>query len=189
MEKGMTWGAALALLALACGGTTADHGKPPAEAGGGTEPDGEGGHFAVQDAGPDAILVEDTGPEAAPPVLSDYVSPVCPDAGPPSIEEECDLFAPVSGCPPGLACYPFVVYPLSADDCAQEQYGTYCRTEGTGIQGEPCETSDCRGSHLCVVTGEGTQCVKLCEIFGEDTCAPGLLCTPIDVQPGVGGCY
>jgi hypothetical protein len=172
-------------VAASCGGTTGyepgdDDGGPSF---GGTSAGGTGGRPVL-----DAADVEDT-PDVGADVHSDYVAPECPDAALPPIEQECDLFADVSGCPLGLGCFPYVEYPAPGDDCAQERFGTQCLLAGSGLQGEPCGAGDCAANHLCVLTGEGTICVELCSTFGGDTCPAGLLCEPIDVQPGVGGCY
>ena len=83
----------------------------------------------------------------------------------------------------------YLMNTLSYDDCAQEQFGTRCAPEGSGRQGDPCGDRNCASGFICVLTGEGTQCVQLCHVFGENTCPPGFLCDPVDVQPGIGGCY
>ncbi len=173
-------------LASACGGATGY--EPQSDATGGTSGSvdaglgtGGGGLPNPVDGGHPTDGYVD--------VHSEYVPPVCPDAVAPPPEEECDLFAPATGCPAGLGCFPYVEYPAPGDDCAQERFGTECLLTGSGLQGEPCEAGDCAAHHLCVLTGEGTICVELCSTLGGDTCPPGLLCEPIDVQPGVGGCY
>ena len=189
--RDMHWGRIVALLAAlalpaSCGGTTGVEPETSETGGsdsGGTSGVGTGGRLPVDASDADDI------PDVVQDVNSDYVAPVCPDAPPPPIEQECDLFSEVSGCPPGLGCFPYVEYPAPGDDCAQERFGTECFLAGTGRQGDPCDAGDCAANHLCVLTGEGTICVELCSTLGGDTCPPGLLCEPIDVQPGVGGCY
>ena len=181
-------------LALACGGTvvepagqsTGGEGGSGAEgATGGTEPV----DWPTWDAGQDAWL--DAGADASEDVRSDYVDPICPDAATPPPLQQCDLTDPHADCPLGYACYPFVEYPDPNDDCSQEQYGTVCALEGSGVQGDPCGRTgnSCSAGYICVVTGAGTQCLQLCEVLGVSTCPPGLLCLQVDVQPGVGGCY
>ena len=177
------------MLKLACGGVV-DDSPPGTEVGpdwgsGGTGTGGAGSWRRDGGAGGP----QDGGTEVPRDVRSDYVEPDCPDAAPLPVRIECDLSAAYSGCPSGQACYPYVFYPDSDDDCAQEQYGTTCAPEGDGVQGDPCTGASCAGGHSCVLTGQGTQCVELCDVFGENTCPPGYLCLPIDVQPGVGGCY
>ena len=52
-----------------------------------------------------------------------------------------------------------------------------------------CSRQGCAAEHICISTGRGTQCARICS-FAEgapDVCAPGLLCLPIDIE-GFGGC-
>jgi hypothetical protein len=174
------------ILTAACGGTT-DY-DPSGGSSGGASPKGTGGLGTGGGVPFDGSVPLDV-PDSATDVHSDYEAPVCPDASPPPVTQECDLFGGADDCPPGLGCFPFVEYPAPGDDCAQERYGTECLVVGEGLQGDPCEAGDCAARHLCVLTGDGTICVELCSTFGADTCPAGLLCEPIDVQPGVGGCY
>lgn len=129
---------------------------------------------------------EDPG-EAGPDVLPDYVDPGCPDPGPPLNDFECDPYHQGNGdCFPGDGCYIFVQYP--SKPCGQEIYGSRCQPQGTGSQGSPCDGAlDCGGGFVCVVSGSGNQCVKLCKLSGEDGCPAGAVCEPIDVE-GFGGC-
>lgn len=142
---------------------------------GGTHLGGTGGKDAGKDAKPDSKTGGTGG----------YVDPGCPDAEPPPPQIECDLFDP-STCPPELACYPYVQYP--SGPCDFEVYGTVCTVPGTGKQGEPCGSTNCAAGFVCVITGQGTECVQLCNLVGPDNCPEGLFCVPIDVE-GVGGCY
>lgn len=114
-----------------------------------------------------------------------YVDPGCPDAAPPPPIKDCDVFGP-NTCPGGEACYPFVQYPTKP--CDHELFGAICAPVGTGKQGDPCGAQNCAGGFVCVVTGQGTECVQLCDLFGAAKCPPGLFCVPIDVE-GIGGCY
>ncbi len=118
--------------------------------------------------------------------MSDTAGPGCPDAGKPPPALECDAYSEPSGCDPGDACYPFVDYP--SEPCGQETYGTICAPAGTGMQGDPCGNSLCAPRHVCVITGQGTQCIELCQLEGPNTCPAGLFCVPVDVD-GFGGCF
>jgi hypothetical protein len=115
-----------------------------------------------------------------------YIDPGCPDAAPPPKIEECQPFANPTGCEPGEGCYPFVQYPQQK--CDKEQFGTICAPAGSGKQGEPCGGDLCAAGFVCVVTGVGTQCVKMCKLDGPSSCPPGLFCVPVDVE-GIGGCF
>jgi hypothetical protein len=180
-------------LAAACGGQV---GQSPADGSGGlagsgaTETGGAGttGGYGARDAGPDAP--HDAGLDVVEDVRSDYVEPTCPDAAPLPVDQQCDLSNPSTSCPAGSACYPSVTYPDPTVPCAQEQYGTTCASSGSGVQGDPCDyNNSCSAGYTCVLTGEGTQCVQLCQVFGSNTCPPGFFCLQIDVSPGTGGCY
>lgn len=119
--------------------------------------------------------------------FEEYVDPGCPDAAPPSFNYECDPFAPPPGdCPEDHACYPYVSYP--SEPCEAEVYGSYCLPGGTQTQGEFCSTpTDCAAGFVCVVSGSGNQCVRLCSLTDPTTCPDGQICEPIDVA-GFGGC-
>ncbi|WP_437283183.1 hypothetical protein WME90_22190 [Sorangium sp. So ce375] len=119
--------------------------------------------------------------------LEEYEDPGCPDTGPPVTDFACDPYDQASGfCAPGEGCFIFVQYP--DEPCGQEIYGAFCAPAGPGRQGDPCSGgSQCGAGFACVVTGSGTQCVELCALSGDDDCAPGFVCEPIDVA-GMGGC-
>jgi hypothetical protein len=119
--------------------------------------------------------------------LPDYDDPGCKDQPPPIEDFTCDPYDQLNGdCSPGEGCYIYVDYPSTP--CGQEVYGSFCAAAGTGQQGAPCGGGqDCAPSHVCVITGSGTQCVELCPLSGQDGCPPGLVCEPIDVE-GFGGC-
>jgi hypothetical protein len=139
---------------------------------------------------PDADADVDAAPEGGRrPPLPDggdaFAPPICPDAAPPPPIEECDVFTP-SSCPSGEVCYPIASPPGSA--CEAEQYGTVCIPAGTGGQGEPCGSGNgCKGGHVCVITGGGTQCAKLCRLGQPGQCMAGYVCEPIDI-PGYAAC-
>jgi hypothetical protein len=164
----------LAVLATGCGGATV------------TDPDGSAGgaRASNRDGGPEVPSLWDSGGD----IHSEYLEPTCADAGPPPVTDECDPFNPRAICPLGWACYPFVTYPDGGDPCAGERYGAECFPEGHGAQGEACSGGLCSAGFACVVTGQGTQCARLCRISNPDDCPRGLLCITMDVEPGVGSC-
>lgn len=116
--------------------------------------------------------------------LPEYTDPGCPDAPPPKEEYECDPNGKPTGCGDGEACYPFVMYP--SGPCQQETYGAQCVSPGSGGQGDPC-SDGCKANHVCVVSGQGTQCIQMCDLSAAVPCPDGLVCEPVDV-PGIGGC-
>lgn len=188
--RGLFWLAALAVAG--CGGSVANVSGSGGAAGfgaaggagatGGTGGTGGFGAFGGFDGGPPS----DSGPDGVVDATSDYYDPGCPDAAPLPVDNECDLFHQPGGCPAGEACYPYVDYPT--EPCQQERYGTLCAMPGTGGQGDPCPGQGCAMGFVCVITGNGTQCVQDCSLSGPNTCPQGLLCEPIDVK-GYGGCF
>jgi hypothetical protein len=139
----------------------------------------------VVDAGaprPDSgTSTPDPAPSGEPPVFRD---PGCPDAPERPRIDQCDPLAERSGCPIGQSCIPFVFYPTGP--CDVERYGTLCVEPGPGQQGDDCSFSGCAAGHICVSSGQGTQCVQLCRFDGA-SCPAGLLCLPVDIE-GFGGC-
>lgn len=125
-----------------------------------------------------------------PPPVDDtpFEEPGCPPiTAPPPDLNACNPLATPSGCAEGEACFPFVSYP--SGPCEVELFGSVCRLAGSGTQGQSCANDGCAADHVCVSTGRGTQCTRLCRL-GEGTqnvCDPGLLCLPIDIE-GYGGC-
>jgi hypothetical protein len=142
----------------------------------------------AQDAG-----ARDSGSEPTPPVVRELPEPLpfeepgCPPVGALPTLEECDPLSPSASCPVGESCFPFVSYP--SGPCGVERFGAICAPAGQGTQGDPCSAEACAAEHICVSTGRGTQCVRLCGFApgAPSVCAPGLLCLPIDIQ-GFGGC-
>lgn len=116
-----------------------------------------------------------------------FEEPGCPPTTSPPPVRECDPLEQVSGCPDGQSCFPFVDYP--SGPCEVERFGTFCALSGSGTQGDSCAAEPCAAEHICVSTGRGTQCARLCALSDDsrDVCAPGLLCLPIDIE-GFGGC-
>jgi hypothetical protein len=118
--------------------------------------------------------------------LPDADEPICKNQPPPIENFECDPYNQPGDCLPTEACYIYVNYPT--EPCGQEEYGSFCYPQGSGGQGASCSGAfDCLAGHVCVITGSGTQCVQLCNLFGEDGCPQGLVCEAIDVE-GFGGC-
>ncbi len=118
---------------------------------------------------------------------SEYVESPCPPVEhEPAAVLPCDPFSSPSGCAAGEGCYPMALYP--ADPCSPEIFGTECAPSGTGVQGEPCGGDpDCQSGFACVVSSFGTECAALCPRPSVDACAPGLICSAIDVD-GFGVC-
>jgi hypothetical protein len=158
-------------LAAACGGLTDD-----STGAAGTGGAGGKGLDAGVDGATDASMPKDA--------TADYHDPGCPDSGPPTMDFACDPTGPVSGCGLAEACEPFAKYPK--EGCSQEAYGARCVASGTSAQGESCDYG-CLPHFTCVVSGQGTQCIRLCDLTAASGCPGGLVCEPIDV-PGVGGC-
>jgi hypothetical protein len=118
--------------------------------------------------------------------FEEYVDPGCPDAPAPVFDYQCDPLAPAGECPEGEGCYPYVEYPW--EPCGAEIYGSMCLAVGTGTQGEGCYgTQECAAGFVCVVSGSGNQCVKICSLTDPSTCTDGQVCEPLDVA-GLGGC-
>lgn len=186
-------GAAIALVSACGGSAVADLSDAGSGGSSGSGSDaqagsaGFGGTTPVKDAGKDSSAgTAGNAGVGGSEVDSGYVDPGCPDAAPPQPDLQCDPWAAVTGCGPGEGCYPYVIYPGSV--CEQETYGTYCIPAGTGQQGDPCGGEACAGGFVCVITGQGNQCVQMCQLQGDDGCPPGLFCLPVDVE-GFGGCF
>ena len=156
-----------------------DASPPKTDAGDGGKkpgmPDHDGGKDASDDH-KDGSQTEDA--------LSEYKDPGCPDAEKPTDDFQCDPNGNDSECGPGLGCYPFVSYPSTP--CGQETYGSQCLFVGSSGQGESCDNG-CQAHHICVVSGQGTQCIEMCDLNLANPCSDGLVCVAVDI-PGVGGC-
>jgi hypothetical protein len=169
------------VLIWACGGDAAvdatrrSNPLPSPSPPGAVDPDADAGATPLPRPDPGA-------PEPAP-----YSPPACPPSTSPPPSVECDPLAEDSGCPAGQSCFPFVDYPTSP--CEVELYGARCGPAGSGVQGDSCVDSACAADHICVSTGRGTLCARLCGLSAQapDVCDPGLLCLPIDIE-GFGGC-
>jgi hypothetical protein len=171
------------VIAAACGG----------EAGADLSRRGVDGPSSVDRNEPDAAAVPvlpvpaPVGPSVPEVLPPPFEGPGCPPASTTPGIRQCEPLATPTGCPDGQSCFPFVDYPRGP--CDVERFGTLCRPAGVGTQGDPCGDQACAADHICVSTGRGTQCVRLCS-FGDDAnsvCDPGLLCLPIDIE-GFGGC-
>lgn len=163
------------------GGRAGDGGRPGHTAGaGGASGHGNGGR------GGSAGSAGSAGTWGGSAGSAGYEDPGCPPQEPLPHQKECELFDGPSGCGFGLSCFPFVQYPT--EPCGQEIYGTLCLPAGTGRQGDPCSGEPCAAAHVCVITGQGTQCAQVCPLTGEDDCPPGLVCGSVDVE-GVGVCF
>lgn len=171
--------AALAAPWAACGGTVTS---------GDTELPGADASTldAKKDSTKDAFVKDTAKDTTGKDVLPDYQDPGCPDAPAPIIDNQCDPLKPAPGdCYSGEACYPYVIYPT--EPCEAEIYGALCEPAGTGQQSDPCYGEACAPQHVCVITGAGTQCVRLCDLNKPASCPDGFVCEPIDVL-GYGGC-
>ena len=114
--------------------------------------------------------------------------PECPELEGPLPRAECDPLQPLTSCPPGLGCYPFVEHPLG--DCGTQTFGARCRLPGTGAQGDACGelTAGCSPGHVCVLGSHpGRRCAKLCSFTASSDCPAGMICEPTDVA-GYGVC-
>jgi len=169
---------------------------------GGRVDDGQFGPTVVAQAGASGARNDrstggvDAGRGGAAPVVTaggggqggaEFRDPGCTDSptSPEPLERyECDPYATANLCGRGQMCAPFVT--KSTQTCRQEVYGALCIEAGTGTQGDPCDQG-CAPRHICVVSGQGTQCVRFCPLEGQNTCSNGLVCSPIDI-PNLGGC-
>jgi hypothetical protein len=169
-------------VALGCGGQAAAEGSRPGR-------EVPASAAAVPDAGvlPPKLVPSMPAPVAPPKEPAPVNDTRCPEVPPPPVDKPCDPLAEPSGCPTGQGCFPFVRYPTGP--CEVEQYGTLCLATGPGTQGDSCEQQACAAQHICVSTGRGTQCVRVCSLdsSADSVCPAGLLCEPIDIQ-GFGGC-
>lgn len=180
--SGPAW--ACVLVCAACGGTSERVGRSQGVPDGHSTIEPDAATTAISDepprAAPEAELDETDDPEL-------FDDPGCPQAPEPIEERTCDPFAETSSCPFDWDCFPYVDYPI--DPCASEVYGTRCEPSGTGVQGDPCETAPCAAGYLCVASGQGTVCARLCELpAGANSCPAGLICGSVDIK-GYGVCF
>lgn len=118
--------------------------------------------------------------------LAEYHDDPCPDVSP-IIDKQCDPLNPSNGdCAPGMGCYPYVNYPRQA--CEPETYGAMCMVAGRGGQYSACDgPMSCAPGFVCVITGAGDVCIRLCPLDKRQWCPDGMVCEAIDVL-GYGGC-
>jgi hypothetical protein len=168
------------VLLAACGGSVTE-GPEPSDAG---RRDGNS-----RDAKVDRIADALADGRDADVVYPIFYEDACPDAPAPPPMIQCDpLTQSPAECPPGFACYP--VPPQGNDPCHPGSYGTRCALSGLGVQGSPCsDGSQCAGGFICVKTGSGDQCAKLCRTDQFGQCDVGRVCRLVDVTgSGIGAC-
>jgi hypothetical protein len=120
-------------------------------------------------------------------VRSSFVETTCPNVAPPSIPWECDPFGDGSDCDFGEGCFPVTVN--ASRVCESESYRVTCLPAGLGEQWAPCEfLTDCAPGFTCVVTGQGTECLQMCDPAAPSACPHGLFCDGVDLH-GIGICY
>jgi hypothetical protein len=170
----------LLALALGCGGSIVD---PLATADAGRRRDGGRGG-----ADRDARVIPPP-PDDAPPNddFPVFREDACADVNAPPPMIECDPFVQ-STCSPGMACYP--VPPRAVDNCHPGRYSTICLPAGLGTQGSPCgDATECAASFICVKSGQGDMCVKICRTDMFNSCPDGRVCREVDVAGSeLGGC-
>ena len=167
-RKTWTWGRWCWFAALGgCGGELAD---PSADAG------------RRRDSGTsidvDAAPVEDS---------RIFIDDVCADTAKTPPQLACDPFA-AAPCTAGKGCY--AVPPRATGICQPGSYGTICSAEGRARQGETCnDTTECIGSFVCVKSGIGNHCAKLCKVSVLGSCEGGRVCRVLDLSgSGWGAC-
>jgi hypothetical protein len=168
------------LLVVGCGGAVVD--VSPVPDSGARRDGGRGGQERDRDnEGSPGV---DARPQDDFPVFREDA---CPDAPIPTPPLECDPFMQ-STCPLRQGCYP--VPPRATDSCHPGTYSTLCLPSGNGAQGWPCgDATDCVAGFICVKSGEGDQCVKLCKPTDIGSCTDGRVCREVDVTgSGWGGC-
>jgi hypothetical protein len=166
-------------LAWACGGTVGEPRQEPSQ--GGTQT-GQGG---IGVGG--AIGAGGKGGTSTGGVTSTYVDPGCPEQPVPEVYTECDPLGDNTDCSMGEGCYPVTEYPTRT--CEPEVFQMLCLPSGTAQQWESCSTlTDCANGYTCVVSGDGTMCLKMCDPLADKACPSGLFCDAVDLQ-GIGICY
>ena len=90
----------------------------------------------------------------------------------------CDLLAPQ--CLAGQGCY------VNATSCTDGN-GT-CSAAGSGVQGSTCvDEDDCTAGLGCFITGNGSQCLTLCQ--STQACPAATFCTPVQNCSAFGACF
>jgi hypothetical protein len=169
----------LLVVAAGCGGSVVD---PSATADAGRRRDG-GRESSDRDR------TSPPPPEDAPPNddFPTFREDACVDVNAPPPMIECDPFVQTT-CPLGMACYP--VPPRATGSCQPGRYSTICLPPGPGTQGSPCgDATECAASFICVKSGQGDMCVKICRTDMFNSCTDGRVCREVDVTgSGLGGC-
>ena len=170
----------LLVLAVGCGGAVVD---PSATPDGGRRRD-SGRPGSDRDSGIDPPPPDDARPNDDFPVFREDA---CADVRTPPPTLECDPFVQ-STCPPTMACYP--IPPQASGNCQPGRYSTLCFPAGRGTQGTPCsDGTECAAGFICVKSGQGDQCVKICRTDEFNSCTDGRVCREVDVTgSGLGGC-
>jgi hypothetical protein len=145
----------------------------------------EGGHGT-----PDRVASTDAPVPPDAPANDDFPvfrEDACPDVSTSPPDLECDPLVQ-STCAFGFACYP--IPPRGSDNCHPGLYASACLPAGKGTQGAPCgDGTDCAAGFVCVKSGQGDECVKLCRIDQFSSCSDGRVCRELDVAgSGLGGC-
>lgn len=168
---------------VACGGAVGAPREEPAQAGSsGVDVGG-----ASSEAGGSSTRGGTSGGAGAGGVTSTYVDPGCPNTPVPETYEECSPLGSGSECGDTMGCYPVTEYPSAP--CEPEIFQMLCLPSGNRGQWESCESiTDCIAGHTCVVTGNGTMCLKMCDPEGASSCPTGLFCDGVDLQ-GIGICF
>ena len=165
-----------AAVASGCGGTV--NGGETGVGSNGAGPNGGGsGYGGDSGAGANGSGGYGARPDAA----SDarYTDPTCAPAVKVQGVRECDVFTDQANCGAGSKCAPYVTYAM---DCQTEEIGTRCVGAGTGVQGDDCANDVCAPGFVCVSSGVGLECARLCRNSQIDDCPPGLICGELDVD-------
>jgi hypothetical protein len=167
-----------ALVASACGGSV---GATDTSSIGPEDPTGTGGQGGGTSLPDGGFTPSNGGAGGFEPGLTDarYDDPGCKPTKKVEGQHECDTETQ-SGCQFGDRCVPYVSY---GTKCEAEEVGTRCEIAGFARQGDDCSSETCAAGFVCVTGGAGFQCAELCTLKGSvDSCPPGLLCSPLDVD-------
>lgn len=120
-------------------------------------------------------------------VTSTYIDPGCPEQPVPEVYKECEPLGNGEDCGSGEGCYPITSYPTRT--CEPEIFQMLCLPAGRLEQWDTCSTiTDCSPGYTCVVSGDGTMCLKMCDPLATVSCPRGLFCDAVDLQ-GIGICF
>jgi hypothetical protein len=165
-------------LVFACGGTIDDARQNSNLGGAQSRTEGNGGWSTTTGGRGGAVAVSGS---------STYVELGCLEQPVPEVYSECEPLSDSNPCASGEACYPVTLYPSRA--CESEQFQNLCLPSGHARQWERCSTlTDCASGYTCVVTDDGTMCLKMCDPRASKPCADGQFCDAIDLQE-IGTCF